>query len=52
MVADEPFVLPVRVPTKEEWVPDAKIHRCQVCKEERFNMVNALINMNLMSYFC
>lgn len=36
---DEPFIMPPRVPTKEEWVPDTKIHRCQVCKEERFNMV-------------
>lgn len=49
MVADEPFVLPVCVPTKEEWVPDAKIHRCQVCKEEHFNMVEIfLINSALI----
>ncbi|KAG8181284.1 hypothetical protein JTE90_022222 [Oedothorax gibbosus] len=38
LVSDEPFMMPARVPTKEEWVPDAKISRCQVCKEERFNM--------------
>ncbi|CAL1270215.1 unnamed protein product [Larinioides sclopetarius] len=38
LVSDEPFIMPLRVPTKEEWVPDAKIQRCQVCKEERFNM--------------
>lgn len=42
LVTDEPFVMPVRVPTKEEWIPDSKIHRCQVCKEERFNMVSAV----------
>ncbi|XP_015911906.2 zinc finger FYVE domain-containing protein 26 isoform X1 [Parasteatoda tepidariorum] len=38
LVTDEPFVMPLRVPTKEEWVPDAKILRCQVCREEHFNM--------------
>ncbi|KAF8796021.1 Zinc finger FYVE domain-containing protein 26 [Argiope bruennichi] len=38
LVSDEPFIMPLRAPTKEEWVPDAKIQRCQVCKEERFNM--------------
>lgn len=50
MVADEPFVLPVCVPTKDEWVPDAKIHRCQVCKEEHFNMVqDFFLSSTLMS---
>lgn len=39
LVSDEPFMMPIRVPTKDEWIPDAKILRCQVCKEERFNMV-------------
>ncbi|GIY07381.1 zinc finger FYVE domain-containing protein 26 [Caerostris darwini] len=38
LMCDEAFTLPLRVPTKDEWVPDAKIQRCQVCKEERFNM--------------
>ncbi|GFS62160.1 zinc finger FYVE domain-containing protein 26 [Trichonephila clavipes] len=38
LVSDEPFMMPLRVPTKDEWVPDAKIERCQVCREERFNM--------------
>ncbi|XP_054713463.1 zinc finger FYVE domain-containing protein 26-like [Uloborus diversus] len=38
LVSDETFIMPPNVPTKEEWVPDASIHRCQVCKAERFNM--------------
>ncbi|GFR25773.1 zinc finger FYVE domain-containing protein 26, partial [Trichonephila clavata] len=50
LVSDEPFMMPLRVPTKDEWVPDAKIERCQVCREERFNMNDWKLSLTTASF--
>ena len=34
------FVMPVNVPTKEEWIPNDKAKECSSCKEVIFSMFN------------
>lgn len=34
-----PFVMPTSVPSKDQWVPDAKVAFCMVCKLEKFSVL-------------
>ncbi|XP_014486150.1 PREDICTED: uncharacterized protein LOC106750354 isoform X2 [Dinoponera quadriceps] len=40
MENDGEFVMPVNVPTKEEWVPNDKARECSCCKAVIFSMFN------------
>lgn len=33
------FVMPISIPTREQWIPDSKVTNCMLCKVEKFSMV-------------
>lgn len=34
------FVMPVNIPTKDEWIKDEEVNECMVCATVRFGLIN------------